>query len=123
MCFDCAVTRSVVRLLMDSFCRLLDLPHPPARRSIVARCARMAKSEHVRLALDAKGILPACDCRTIGPKSLAGNQSRDGILGGSRPVRMWYKNVDMHPAVPFKGPLSGGYPGFKRPRKIVLAVR
>lgn len=82
----------------------------------------MAESEHVRLALDAKGILPACGCRTIWPESLAGNQS-DGILGGSRPVRMQYKNVDVHPAFPFKGPLSGGYPGFKRPRKIVLAVR
>ena len=34
--------------------------------------SRMAESEHVRHALDAKGILPACGCRTIWPESLAG---------------------------------------------------
>src|ERR1035441_616383 len=30
-----------------------DLPHPPARRSTVAHCARLAKPEHVGRALDA----------------------------------------------------------------------
>src|ERR1019366_1919581 len=33
------------------------LPHPPARRSTVAHCARLAKSEHVRLALDAQYMI------------------------------------------------------------------
>jgi hypothetical protein len=40
------------------------LPHPPARRSTVALCARLAKPGHARLALDAKGILLACGCGT-----------------------------------------------------------
>jgi hypothetical protein len=44
--------------------------HRDALRSV-------GEPEHVRLALDAKGILPACGCRTIWPESLAGNQSRD----------------------------------------------
>src|ERR1019366_2812978 len=33
------------------------LPHPPARRSTVALCARLAKPDHVQLALDALLII------------------------------------------------------------------